>query len=169
MQSSVQLHRPIHSSNLCPCCRDAPVRCGLTLDIIYQQCVFYCCEIETGLRCMFYRAPCFLLHPCALRSKHPRLQRGAVVSCQCTHNQIFNARDEYRRGAKRRRGGNMKNTIRRRKRRVGKLWTCARWKTTRNKDRGFSVWAFKAKENWQVLVDKKGINEGARLGKGQNG
>lgn len=37
----------------------------------------------------------------AARSEHPQLQQGTVVSCQCTHNQIFISRDEEKRGGRR--------------------------------------------------------------------
>lgn len=65
----------------------------------------------------------------ALRSKHPELQQGTVVSCQCTHNQIFSARDEYKRGEKRRRRRTWKikqDGEEQNKRRVVKLVTSKR-------------------------------------------
>lgn len=37
----------------------------------------------------------------AARSEHPQLQQGTVVSCQCTHNQIFISRDEEKREGRR--------------------------------------------------------------------
>lgn len=60
----------------------------------------------------------------AARSEHPQLQQGTVVSCQCTHNQIFISRDEEKREGEEE--ANMKNTTRQRKRKrslgTGGVW-----------------------------------------------
>lgn len=67
----------------------------------------------------------------AARSEHPQLQQGTVVSCQCTHNQIFISRDEEKREGEEE--ANMKNTTRQRKRKRS-LGTGGMWEKKRQKD-----------------------------------